>query len=123
VLYLAIAVVLIAVLVFTDRVARRALEQCRAAELERVGADGAHAALLERLLAAHRDQVGVLCQRIQAPLAAVAEHHAAVSPEEKPNPLPMTDAEMAEAGERERLIKWMEDKENGGGPAAEVTFP
>jgi hypothetical protein len=63
-----------------------------------------------------------LLQRIQAPHAAVAEHHhRATVPVDPGSGLPMTDGEMAgmEGGipdpdvERQRMIAWMEAVENG----------
>lgn len=72
-------------------------------------------------------------QRIQAPHAAVYEHHAAVTPPEPAvSPLPMTDEEMAEmqaqhvpdgATELAQLIARMEAAENGAGQPEDYLIP
>lgn len=69
---------------------------------------------------AHRAEIQGLLQRIQAPHVAVAEHHAATSLPAESDGLPMTDEQVAELQERERIIKWMEAVENGDGNMLEV---
>jgi len=69
-----------------------------------------------------RSERAELLQRIQAPHAAIAEHHHRVDPPAEPGTgLPMTDAEMVELEggppnveqDRQQLIAWMEAIENG----------
>lgn len=69
-------------------------------------------------------------QRIQAPQAAVYEHHAAVtSPEPAASPLPLSDEEMAEMqapGSHESvaaIIARMEAAENGTGQPEDYLIP
>lgn len=90
--------------------------------------------LLDRRDRRDRDERAELMQRIQAPHAAVAEHHARVDPEpvQYVNPLPMSDAEIAEAqggppasseSEKEALIAWMERMENGSDQIQDGVLP
>lgn len=122
-IYLAATIVIVAVLWFVDRAGARRNESARAAELERVGRDSAHTAFVERLLAEQRAETATLLQRIQAPVAAVTEHHAQVVPQERMSSLPMSDAEMAEQEERTRLISAIEAAENGKLPGGGGMFP
>lgn len=76
--------------------------------------------LLDRRDARDRVERASWLQRIQNPQAAVAEHHAALTPPEPaPNPFPMSDEEMAEMEAQrvpdsiQALIARMEAAENG----------
>lgn len=76
--------------------------------------------LLDRRDTRDREERAVLLQRIQAPQAAVYEHHAAITPPEEPmSPLPMSDHEMAamqsaeNGSELAAIIARMEAVENG----------
>ena len=71
-----------------------------------------------------REERAELLQRIQAPQAAIAEHyHRALQQTEPIDGLPMTDHEMAglegrisptdAEAERQRMIAWIEARENG----------
>lgn len=78
---------------------------------------------LDRRDARDREERSVLLQRIQAPQAAVHEHHTAiVPPEPAASPLPMSDEEIADlqartmpdgASDLARIIAQMEAAENG----------
>jgi hypothetical protein len=81
--------------------------------------------VLDRRDARAQSERAGLLQRIQAPQAAIAAHHQAVTPVpvEAGSGMPMSDAEIAEAAsgqpiatqeqQKERLIAWMEAVENG----------
>lgn len=84
---------------------------------------GGFLVLLDRRDARERDERAQLLQRIQAPQAAVYEHHEKVTHADEPvSPLPMTDEEMAEMmnsqipdsqSELARVIARMEAEANG----------
>jgi hypothetical protein len=60
-----------------------------------------------------RSERADLLQRIQAPQAAVTAHHAAATgPVAVNDGLPMSDEEIAEQQERDRMISWLEAAEN-----------
>lgn len=71
----------------------------------------AHRVELVGVFASHREEVAVLCQRIQAPEVAVIEHNQA---QQAPPSVQhaMTDEQAAEAEERARVIAEMERLEN-----------
>jgi hypothetical protein len=78
--------------------------------------------LLDRRDARERAERAELLQRIQAPHAAVAEHHYRADPPETGSSLPMSDAEIADQerngvpdtdAERQRWIAQVEAIENG----------
>ena len=107
-----------------DRKDKRNDESLRAAQLEHdravtelirrgQGIEAAHRTELIAVFAAHRDEVQILLQRIQAPEYAVVEHQQAKADDESPYPL--TDEESAEAqDERARMIATLERMENEG---------
>lgn len=85
-----------------DRAGKRHSETDLAYRLELAGLVGRldtlakdHAAQLIEVQDAHRAEVAMLCQRIQAPEAAVIEHQQTHVPDE--NGYPLTDMETAEA--------------------------
>lgn len=74
----------------------------------------AHICLLDRKDKRERTERAELLQRIQAPRAAVAEHHAVTAPPQpESDGLPMSDQQIADLQERDRIISWMEAVENG----------
>jgi hypothetical protein len=84
-----------------------------------------HLWLLDRRDRRDREERQTLLQRIQAPQAAVYEHHAGLAPAPEPatgGGMPMSDEEIAdmqarrvpdEASELQRIIAQMEAVENG----------
>lgn len=89
--------------------------------------------LLDRKDSRDREERAVLLQRIQAPQAAIHEHHAAiVSPEPVGSALPMSDEEIAEmqarhapdgASELAAIIARMEAVENGSAQLEDGVLP
>lgn len=84
--------------------------------------------------AADREELQVLLQRIQAPHAAVHEHHGAVTAPEpvQASSLPMSDEEVADlqnrhapdgASELARIIAQMEAVENGSAQLEDGVLP
>lgn len=72
----------------------------------------AHREELMRVFEAHREDVSVLCQRIQAPELAVVEHQQGRVRE--PDSHPLTDEQIAQEQEAAELIARMERIENEG---------
>lgn len=80
--------------------------------------------------AADREELQTLLQRIQAPHAAVHEHHATVAPAEpQGSTLPMTDEEVADLQNRQvpselaAIIAKMEAVENGSAQIVDGLLP
>ena len=70
----------------------------------------AYLVLLDRKDRRDRAERATLLQRIQAPDAAVYEHAHATFPQDSSS-LPLSDEEIAEREERERVIAWIEQHE------------
>lgn len=100
-LYLAAMLLIVAVLHYLNGWAERRHAATRARDLANVGLvvrlqseQGRHDALMERMLAAHRDEVQALCQRLQAPEIAVMERQLqTMQPDQSGQP--MADDEVA----------------------------
>ena len=66
--------------------------------------------LVDRVTRRHDTQVSDLCQRLQAPEVAVAQHAHYEDGEEQP----MADEDLAEREERARVLAFIAHHENGG---------
>jgi signal transduction histidine kinase len=116
--YLLPAVVVIAVFLIEMQGRRaEASRQSHAEELKEARTElallhVAHAQQMHKLFEAHREDVANLCQRIQAPEAAVIEHQQHNVPD-LPS-MPLTDEQIAEQQELASVIERMERIENEG---------
>lgn len=97
-------------LILLDRQSKRAFEARVQAENDWSAYAVSLNQRLERQETAHREEVQTLCQRIQAPQEAVIQHIQASAGVDESYPL--TDAESAEAQERQRVIDEIERREN-----------
>jgi hypothetical protein len=111
-LSLATALIVIGFLVVLERQNKRHAQALEAERTEVSLLHVAHRQELVRLFQAHREDVQVLCQRIQAPELAAVEHQQGRVME--PDSHPLTDAQIAEQQEAAALIAQMERIENEG---------
>ena len=96
---------LIWVLAKAERAEREELRvEIRMAQTEITSLVRAHAEQLERITEAHRKEVATLCQRIQAPQVAVAQHLPADLPPDPSQPHLDDDDALYELHKREREL-------------------